>query len=180
MFWLQKQATANTPGIPSYNRTVSTPTTMLYRRRASRHLVSIAASAPRRLDQRQVLHNVPDIFSRVTELAASNTSRQRVVADGDFLVNKRIGEVILTLSHSANEDTDAILGIHSFNILTNLDKWRIETQSNLAAIGRQVVSDGVLDHSKQLLVRVGGADGQTVQELHHQTGKSLECSWNTD
>jgi hypothetical protein len=43
-----------------------------------------------------------------------------------------------------------------------------------------VVSDGVLDHSKQLLVRVGGADGQTVQELHHQTGKSLECSWNTD
>jgi hypothetical protein len=94
----------------------------------------------------------------VAELAASNTSRQGEVTDGNLLIYQGIGEVVLTLSHSTNEDADTILGIHGFDILTNLDKWRIETQRDLAAVGGQVVSDRVLDHSEQFLVGVGGAN----------------------
>lgn len=127
-----------------------------------------------------VLHDVPDILSSVAELAASNTGRQREVADRNLLVHHGVGKVILTLGHSTDEDADAVLGIHRLDILTNLDQWRIETQSNLAAVGRQVVGDGVLDHPEQLLVRVGGADRQAVQKLNHETGEALECSGNTD
>jgi hypothetical protein len=116
----------------------------------------------------------------VTELAASNTGRQRKVADRNLLIHKRVGEVILTLGHRTDENTNTVLGIRRFNPLTNLDKWCIEAQRNFAAVRRQVVSDGVLNHAKQLLVRVGGANRQAVQKLHHETGKTLERSGNAD
>jgi len=54
------------------------------------------------------LNNVPSIFSSVTELAASNTGGQTVVADGDLLIDKLIGKIIGSLGHSANENTDAL------------------------------------------------------------------------
>jgi hypothetical protein len=116
----------------------------------------------------------------VTELAASHTGRQREVTDRNLLVYKRVGEVILTLGHSTNENADAVLRIHRFDPLTNLDKWRIEAQRNFATVGRQVVGDGVLNNAKQLLVGVGGADRQAVQKLYHETGKTLERSGNAD
>jgi hypothetical protein len=43
-----------------------------------------------------------------------------------------------------------------------------------------VVGDGVLDDLEELLLRVGGADGETVEQLDHKTGETLEGSGNTD
>lgn len=43
---------------------------------------------PGRLIRSSLLHDVPDILSRVAELAAGHTGRQGVVADGDLLVHK--------------------------------------------------------------------------------------------
>lgn len=37
-----------------------------------------------------------------------------------------------------------------------------------------MIGDWILDHLKQLFLRVGRADGQPVQQLHHQSSKSLE------
>lgn len=43
-----------------------------------------------------------------------------------------------------------------------------------------MVGDGVLDHLEQALVRGGGADVETVEELDHQTGEPLERPWDSD
>lgn len=41
-----------------------------------------------------------------------------------------------------------------------------------------MVGDGVLDNLEQLLLGVGRANGQAVQQLDHQTGETLECTGN--
>lgn len=41
-----------------------------------------------------------------------------------------------------------------------------------------MVSNRVLDHTKKLLVGVGGADREPVKKLHHETGEALEGSRN--
>lgn len=43
-----------------------------------------------------------------------------------------------------------------------------------------MVGDGVLDDLEQLLLRGGGADGELVEQLDHQTGEALEGTRNAD
>lgn len=43
-----------------------------------------------------------------------------------------------------------------------------------------MVCDRVLNNLQQLLVGVGGADGKSMQELDHESGKTLECSRNAN
>lgn len=116
----------------------------------------------------------------MAELAARYTGRETVVADGDLLVDKFIGKVIRTLGHGTNKDANALLGSHALDPVPHAHERSIETKCHLAAVGRQVVGDGVLNNSQKLLLRSRGANRQTVQQLHHETGKALEGSGNTD
>lgn len=43
-----------------------------------------------------------------------------------------------------------------------------------------MVGDGVFDDLQQLLIRVGGSDGEPMKQLDHQTGEPLECTRNPD
>jgi hypothetical protein len=43
-----------------------------------------------------------------------------------------------------------------------------------------VVGNRVLDDLEQLLLGIGRANGQTVQQLDHQTGETLECAGNAN
>lgn len=43
-----------------------------------------------------------------------------------------------------------------------------------------MVCDGVLDHTQKLIVRIGRPNRQTVKQLNHETGESLEGSGNSD
>jgi hypothetical protein len=43
-----------------------------------------------------------------------------------------------------------------------------------------VVRDWVLDHLEKLLLRVDRSDRKPVEELNHETSKSLECTWNAN
>ena len=43
-----------------------------------------------------------------------------------------------------------------------------------------MVGNRVCDHLEELFLRVGGTDGETVEELNHQTGEPLERTRNTD
>lgn len=43
-----------------------------------------------------------------------------------------------------------------------------------------MVGDGILDDTQELLLRVGGANRQTVQQLDHQTSKAFESSRNAN
>lgn len=37
-----------------------------------------------------------------------------------------------------------------------------------------MVGDGILDYFQELLLRVGGSYGQPMEQLDHESGKSLE------
>lgn len=43
-----------------------------------------------------------------------------------------------------------------------------------------MLGDGVLNHLEELLLRSSAADGETVEQLDHETGEALEGTWNAD
>lgn len=120
------------------------------------------------------LDDVPDLLGTVAEFGACYTGTETVVADGDGVVLELIGEVILALGHGADENADALVGVQVLDVLAHLDDRGVETKRDLAAVRRKMIGDGVLDDLEELLLRRGGPDGQTVQQLHHQTGETLE------
>lgn len=116
----------------------------------------------------------------MAELAASNTGRQAVVADGDLFIHIGIGEVVGTFGHGSYENADALVVVEGVNVVPNANDALVETQSDLSAVGRQVVGDGVLNDAEQLLLRVSRADGEAVKQLHHQAGEALEGAGDAD
>lgn len=112
----------------------------------------------------------------MAEFAACNTGGQAEVADTDGIVLEGVGKVIAALGHCTNEDANALFRLEILNVVSDADDGGIETQRDLAAVGRQVIGDGVLDDLEQLLLRGGGSDGEAVQELDHETGETLEGS----
>lgn len=126
------------------------------------------------------LDDVPNVLSRVAELAASNTSRQRVVADTDGIVLVLIREVVRTLGHGTDEDADALLCVQILNVVSYSDDRRIEGQRDLSTVWWEMVGDGILNDLEELLLRRGGADRQLMKELDHETGEALEGTWDAD
>lgn len=63
--------------------------------------------------------DVPDILSSVTELAASDTGGQGVVADGNGIVLELVGEGICSLGHGSDEHTYALLGAQILHIVSH-------------------------------------------------------------
>lgn len=122
--------------------------------------------------------NVPHFLRRVAELAAGHTGTETVVADTDRVVLERVGKVIVALGHGTDKDGDALLGTQRLDVILGADHGGVETHGHLAAVGGQVVGDRVLDDLEQLLLRVGGANGEPVEQLNHQTGEPLERSRN--
>lgn len=72
------------------------------------------------------LDDVPDVLCSVAEFAASNTSRQRVVADTDGIVLVLIREVVRALGHGTDEDADALLRSQILNVVAYSYDRRIE------------------------------------------------------
>lgn len=116
----------------------------------------------------------------MAELAAGNTGTETEVADGDGVVLEGVGKVVSALGHGTNEDTDALLGPQSPDVVVDTDDGGVETEGDFAAVGGQMVGDGVLDDLEQLLLRVGGPDGETMEQLDHQAGKPLEGAGDAD
>lgn len=109
------------------------------------------------------LDDVPRILGGVAEFAARDTGRETVVANGDLLVNKLIRKVIRSLGHGSNEDADALLIVEVFDVFSDADQLRVETESDLAAVGWKVIGDGVLDDLEEFLLGVDGSDGESVK-----------------
>lgn len=110
-----------------------------------------------------LLDDVPGIFCSVAKLGACHTSRETEVADGDLLVHKLVGEIVGSLRHGADEYADALVWLQGFHILPNLDNGRIETESDLSAVRRQVIRNRVLNNLEQLLLGVCRANRQAMQ-----------------
>lgn len=116
----------------------------------------------------------------MAELAASHTGTETVVADGDGIVLEGVGKVIVTLGHGTDKDGDTLTGTQGLDVVLGADNGGLETHGHLTAVGWEVVGDGVLDDLEQLLLGIGGANGQAVQQLDHQTSETLECAGNAN
>lgn len=125
-------------------------------------------------------YNPPRILTRMAKLAARDARAQAIVADTNRIVLERVGKVIAALGHGADEHADTLVLAQRLDVVVDAHDGGLEAEGDLAAVGRQVVGDGVLDDAQQLLLRVGGADGQAVQELHHEACEALEGAWDAD
>lgn len=116
----------------------------------------------------------------MTELAAGDTGTETVVTDTDAFILERISEVVMALGHGTDKDSNALIGLQCLQVIPGADHRCLETHGDLAAVRWQVIGDRVLDNLQKLLLGVGGADGESVEQLDHQTGESLERSGNAD
>ncbi len=112
----------------------------------------------------------------MAEFAAGHAGRQAIVANRDLLVDIAIGKVVRALGHGSDKHTDAFVSVQRVDVLPYAYNRCVKAQRYLATFGRQVVRNRVGNHPKQLLLRVGAFDRKSMQELHHQTSKPLECS----
>lgn len=120
----------------------------------------------------------PDILCCVAELAACNAGTEVEIADANAVVLDRVREVVIALRHGTDKDCDTLVLVETSDVVAQAHNLSIETESDLAAIGRKVIRDWVLDHLDQLLLGRSRPDLVPVQQLHHQTSKSLECTWD--
>jgi uncharacterized Zn-binding protein involved in type VI secretion len=124
------------------------------------------------------LEDVPHILCSVTELATCDAGTEVEVADGDAVILEVVGKVIAALGHGTDKDGNALVLVEAGNVVADAHNLRVEAEGDLAAVGGQVVGDGILNDFDQLFLRRGGADLVSVKQLHHQTCESLEGSRN--
>lgn len=110
----------------------------------------------------------------MAEFAAGNAGTEIELADGDAVILDAVGEVVTALGHGSDEDGDAFLGMQALDVVAHAHDLGVEAEGDLAAVGREVVGDGVLDDLDELFVRGGGADLVAMQQLHHQAGEAFE------
>jgi hypothetical protein len=114
----------------------------------------------------------------MAEFTASYRRRQTVMADTNLLIDPSISKVILSFSHSSDYNTDALVLIETLDVFAYVVDWRLPRERHLAAVWREVLSDGVFDDTKEFLGRCGGADRELVEKLNHETCETLECTRN--
>ena len=104
------------------------------------------------------LDDVPDVFDSVTKLAACDTSAQAVIADADSIVLEAVCEIVISFGHRSHKDANTLLWSNVLDVILDTNNVRVKAQGHFTAIGRQVVSDWVLDDFEQFLLRSGGSD----------------------
>lgn len=123
---------------------------------------------------RAILDHIPNIFGRIAEFPARDARTQAKVANADGVVLDVVGKVVLALGHRTDKHADASLRSQVRDVVCHSHHFCVIAERDFATIHRKVIGDGVLDHLQQFFLRIGGADGQPVQQLHHQSSESLE------
>jgi hypothetical protein len=116
----------------------------------------------------------------VAEFAACNTGTEGVVADTDGVVLVLVGESVVALGHGTDENADALIRAEVLDVISHTHDLCIKGEGYLAAVGWEMVGDGVLDDLEQLLLRGGRPDGKLVQELNHETREALKGTRDAD
>lgn len=131
-------------------------------------------------DHQAQLKDIPCVLGRMAEFTASHAGTQTVIADTDGLVLEGIGEIVVSLCHGTDKNTDAFLRAEGLEVIANTHDRRLVTHGDFAAVGREMVGDGVLDDPEQLLLGICRTNRQPMKQLDHETGKTLEGAWNAD
>lgn len=96
--------------------------------------------------------DIPHFLGGMAELAACHTRAQTVVADTDGVVLEGVGEIVVSLGHGADEDTDAFVGVQRLDVVAGTHHRGLVTEGDLAAVRGQMVGDGVLDDFEKLFL----------------------------
>lgn len=102
--------------------------------------------------------DVPSVLGSMAKLATGDAGRKAEIADGDLLVDVCVGKVVRALGHGTNKDANALIRVEPVDVAPDVGDRGVEAESNLAALGRQMLSDRVVDDSEQFLLRVGRPD----------------------
>ena len=123
-------------------------------------------------------NDVPDVLGRVTELATGDAGTETVIAKTDLVVDERVGKVVMTFGHGADEDADALVGGQVSDVVPHPYDGGVVAERHLPTARRQVIGDGVLNDLEKLLRRFGRPNGQSMQQLHHETSEAFKGPWN--
>lgn len=102
--------------------------------------------------------NVPGVLGSMAKLAAGDAGRETEIADGDLLIDVCVGKVVGALSHGTDKDADTLIRVEPVDVAPDMGDRGVEAESDLAALGRQMFGDRVVDDAEQLLLRIGRPD----------------------
>lgn len=85
-----------------------------------------------------------------------------------------VRKVIIALGHRTNKYANALFRSEVRDVVCHSHDFGIIAERDFATVHRKVIGNWVLDHFQQLFLGIGGADGQPVQQLHHQSRKSFK------
>jgi hypothetical protein len=88
----------------------------------------------------------------MAEFAAGYTGAKVEVADSDGIVLDVICEVVVSFGHCTDEDGNTFILVKALDVVPHPHHFSVETESDLPAIGREVVCDGILDNLDELLL----------------------------
>lgn len=88
----------------------------------------------------------------MAEFAAGYASAEVEVADSDGIVLDVICEAVVSFGHCTHENGNAFILLKALNVVPHPHHLSIETESDLSAIGREVVRDGIFNHLDELLL----------------------------
>jgi len=114
----------------------------------------------------------------MAELTACNAGTEVKLANSDAVVLDVIGKVVVALGHSTYEDCDTLALVEIANVIADTYDLGVEAERDLAAVGREVIGNGVLDDLDELFLRRRRPDLVSVQELDHESGEALEGTGN--
>ena len=129
---------------------------------------------------RQTSYNIPQIFYSVAKFATRHTSTQTVVADADCIVLVGVGKIVVSFGHRTDKYANTFFGSKVRNVISNANDRSFIAEGDFPTERRQMIGDGVLDDLEKLFLRVHRPNGKSMQKLYHETGESLERSWNSD
>lgn len=126
------------------------------------------------------LDDVPYVLSCVAEFTTCYASTERETADRNCVVFEGISKVIIAFSHGANEDTDALFGPKSLDIVLDAYYGTLKGESHLSAVWWEMFRDRVLDHAEKFFLRSCRTNRHAMKKLNHETSESLECTRDAD
>ena len=96
-------------------------------------------------NQANHLNDVPNILRSMAELATRHARAQTIIANTNRIILIHIRERVLPLRHRAHKHADTLLRPQIGYVIAYAHDLGVEGEGDFAAVGGQVVRDGVLN-----------------------------------
>ena len=125
------------------------------------------------------LNDIPQVFEGAANLGASDTGTQWELANRNLFITILVGKIIWPMRVRSNDETDGFILGQRRGKLRDTDRRCISGTDNFAASDRQMVGYWVFDDFEKLFSALRRSDRELVQQLNHQSRKTLKRARNT-